>query len=233
MSRPHQRHRQGRCRADPEEVISAAPDRSSGNPGLAGVFTSTAAAVYARHCQVIPRRSTSSRIAAIACSTSAGSPSTPSSRCRRCPSSDIDGRLNSRSVGKIGDDSFHQIEQRTLVAILPVSRNAFSTVAPAVEEMGVEGVEHPFGHRVRHLRKTREKVVIAHAKTGNAVERVGNDVHATRKGAEQQANIGDLGAEAGTDLTFGIRMQDQVDAQREPPPPGACGRRVCCRCRRS
>jgi hypothetical protein len=42
---------------------------------------------------------------------------------------------------------------------------------------------------------------------------IGDDVYATRKGSEQQANIGYLGTKAGADLTFGIRMQDQVDAK--------------------
>ncbi len=80
--------------------------------------------------------------------------------------------------------------------------------------MRIEGVERPLGHRVRHLRETRQEVVIAHTKPRNAVERVGDDIDAAREGAEQQANVGDLGAETGADFPFGVRMQHQIDIQR-------------------
>ena len=60
---------------------------------------------------------------------------------------------------------------------------------------------------MRHLRKTRQEVVIAKAETGDAVERVGDDVDAARKSPEQQPQIVGLGAKTRANLALGVGMQ--------------------------
>ena len=60
---------------------------------------------------------------------------------------------------------------------------------------------------MRHLRETGQKVVIANAKAGDAVERIGDDVDAARKSPKQQPLIARLGAKARANLAFRVGVQ--------------------------
>ena len=59
---------------------------------------------------------------------------------------------------------------------------------------------------MRHLRETGQEVVIVHTEAGNAIKRIGNDIDATGKRAEQQPNVVYVIAKACANLAFGIRM---------------------------
>lgn len=53
----------------------------------------------------------------------------------------------------------------------------------------------------------------AHGSVGDAVERVRHDRDTTREGTAQQALRRDVIGVAGAYFPFGVRMQDQIDAQ--------------------